>query len=1299
MLNILSLILCVFVFNLVSINTQGLRNVSRRQTVFNLIKKQKYDVIFLQETHWTDDLKDTILREWGGTILFNNFEHNARGTAILFSTTFDFRICDHTSDSQGRSIRTLIEHADRKFNLVNIYAPRTDTERRIYFHHLSAFLSSTDENILGGDFNCIFDEKLDKSGGNSSTRQTATKILLTITQHHNLTDIWRDRNRDIRKFTWSGKHPHNNTFIHTRIDKFYVSSRLSPLIINTDIIPFPFSDHDLIILDIDLSSQPRGEGYWHFNNNLLDDDVFLTEINQFWTNWLTQKTNFTDPLRWWDTAKHHFKNIAIKRSSQIRKSQRNVCHQLEYKIRSLQQKIADGDHTVSEAYQQAKAELQRHLLDEMDAITTRTKIKYTEEGEKSTRYFYSLENHQKSKQTIKLSTKNNLDTITETRDIITETYDFYKDLYSASQINPAKQTDFLNIATPTLKQNDRNFCEGHITEPELQLALQTMDNNKSPGLDGLSTNFYKHFWPILGHELTHVYNFAFDHGKLPLTQRRGVISLLFKKGDRSQLQNWRPITLLNTDYKILTKAIANRLKQTLPFLIHTDQTACIPGRTINDNLRLIQDAITYANETNKPLALISIDQLKAFDRVSHEFLFLTLEKFGFGPDFQRWIRLLYTDVASSVKVNGWLTAFIPLQRGLRQGCALSMPLYVLTAELLATHIRAHPNIKGLQHPASQPVISQYADDTTILLADDESITHVFQIFEAYEEAAGAKINLQKCKGLWCGSFRHRTDAPTDFDWTNTYLPDKLLGIYVGNTDCTDRNIEHKIHKLRTITATWNHRDLSLKGKALVINGLLTSTLWYLAANVHFPPWAIQEIEDIIYAFLWNNKKPLINRDIIALPLTEGGLNIPRLKDKIQALRLNTIRRLLSPELAHWKFLTSHFLRLSHMPTGKHTLALNYNVQQIDRNIPNYHRALLTAWLAHNNHHLCINPPVTLTDILHEPLFRNPLIATNSNTFYHRDWIQAGIVTVRDLCYSVIPGFLPALAIHEILTDDDIDPKRTIHQTTQQLTQIQRAFPLHWTNAIHKHTATNHSTLQPIFALPNLTPDTSPIPLDNCKTNHFYHHLLKDKQLQPPALNHWQMLPNCPTFNHTFWKNTYPSLNTNKQGDVNWKIVHRILPTALSLYRATVYHTSYCHRCHTIENLEHLFLHCPTSISLWTRIQTYINKMTDNALQLNDNIKLFGLTRTNNTIHNTDTLNLVNWTLTTARCAIHKSAVNYRTKQMDTSPHDLFTTSVKAHISFTYKSSKLKQSEKIFTSTWCIGSALASLNNNKLAFHL
>ena len=128
--------------------------------------------------------------------------------------------------------------------------------------------------------------------------------------------------------------------------------------------------------------------------------------------------------------------------------------------------------------------------------------------------------------------------------------------------------------------------------------------------------------------------------------------------------------------------------------------------------------------------------------------------FGDGSD-------CYTHVASSLKVNGWLTVFIPLQRGLRQGCALSMPLYVLTAEILATHNQAHPNITGLQHPASQLTISQYADDTTLLLADDESITDALKVFEVYEKAYGAKLTCKNVKAYGVAlTDTGRMDLPT-----------------------------------------------------------------------------------------------------------------------------------------------------------------------------------------------------------------------------------------------------------------------------------------------------------------------------------------------------------------------------------------------------------------------------------------------------------------------------------------------------------------------------------------------------------
>ena len=573
--------------------------------------------------------------------------------------------------------------------------------------------------------------------------------------------------------------------------------------------------------------------------------------------------------------------------------------------------------------------------------------------------------------TIKTLTKDNLDVVSDTCDLLAETHHFYKTLYSSDINNNTAQQEMLNThAIPSLSEQAKISCDSVISENEFLEALKSMENNKSPGIDGLTTNFYKHFWNLFGAELTTTYNYAFNTGTLSVTQRRGVITLLYKKGDRSRLKNWRPITLLTTDYKILTKALANRLKNVLPQLIHTDQTACIPGRTINDNISLIRDAINFANENNQPLAVISIDQLKAFDRVSHPFLHATLEKFGFGPRFCNWIKIIYNSVTSSVKVNGWLTSFIPLERGLRQGCALSMPLYILTAEILAIHIRSNPEIKGLRPPdnTQEVKLSQYADDTTLLLRDDHSVQQTFFTLDLYERASGARVNKDKCKGLWCGALKTRTDRLQDFDWFNDYIPDKILGQYFGNIDCTRLNLEPRIKKINDTIAAWRHRDLSFKGKTLIINGLLTSTLWYTATSNHMPSWAISEIEQAIYDFFWNHKQPLTTRAILALPTAAGGFNVHRIPTKVEALRLNTLRRLLNPEPAHWKHFTAHFLRVSNMHLGRLTLATTFSTIHIDKNIPQYHQELLRAWAKYRPRLTRENIPTLLPDILNEPLF-------------------------------------------------------------------------------------------------------------------------------------------------------------------------------------------------------------------------------------------------------------------------------------------------------------------------------------------
>ena len=155
-----------------------------------------------------------------------------------------------------------------------------------------------------------------------------------------------------------------------------------------------------------------------------------------------------------------------------------------------------------------------------------------------------------------------------------------------------------------------------------------------------------------------------------------------------------------------------------------------------------------------------------------------------------------------------------------------------------------------------------------------------------------------------------------------------------------KNVEHKINTIKNTIAAWKHRDFSLRGRALVINGLLASTLWFHAINISIPDWAVTKIETLIYEFLWNYKRPLLNRDILSLPLAEGGLNIPRIAVKIRAFRVNTLRRLLDADQAHLKFFTAYFLRLHNLATGKHTLCLSYTAQQIDRTIPAFHKDCL-----------------------------------------------------------------------------------------------------------------------------------------------------------------------------------------------------------------------------------------------------------------------------------------------------------------------------------------------------------------------
>ena len=377
----------------------------------------------------------------------------------------------------------------------------------------------------------------------------------------------------------------------------------------------------------------------------------------------------------------------------------------------------------------------------------RARSRWVEEGESSSAYFFRLEKKNGTDRNISALRASDGTLVTDKDELCDVFRSFYSDLFSAAPC------ELLSNISSVLPFDDSEVCEGLLSQEECFAALQGMARGKAPGCDGLPVEFYLKFWHVLGFDLVCVLNSAFGLGSLSRSQRRGIITLSFKKGDRLDPKNWRPISLLNVDYKIASWSIAARLLKVIHLVVDKDQSCGVSGRFIEENVAFLRDVVDFCSSSGTPAALLSLDQEKAFDRVDWMFLRSTLYAMGFGQSFVGWVNLFYNNVSSCVNVNGHISNSFKLSRGVRQGCPLSPLLYVLVAEVLACNIRSSGLISGLSLPgswSSLPVVSAYADDTTLVVSSVPGILAVFDVYSLYERGSGAKLNYGKCEGLWLG---------------------------------------------------------------------------------------------------------------------------------------------------------------------------------------------------------------------------------------------------------------------------------------------------------------------------------------------------------------------------------------------------------------------------------------------------------------------------------------------------------------------------------------------------------------------
>ena len=496
-------------------------------------------------------------------------------------------------------------------NLVNIYAPTNLVERKLFSDSLHEFFIPSAAIIIGGDFNC-YDNVLDNFGGNISIH----KEYESLKNDFALVDVWRNLHPGSREFTWF-----NSSFSSgSRLDKFLVSRELLSPVVECNISPRPISDHDFVSLVFDIpTGVKRGPGVWTFNNSLLKDKDFCTTIEKFIDCHLRFLPSFASLQDWWEFLKLSIKEESIAFSHNKQRRLRKQQVSLTNKLIRLRQRLVDGDDTVSILISDTESQLKARWVKEIEGIMIRSRAQWLE-GKRPSCYFFNLQRIKAQKSHISSVYDLNGTEVSSQEEIEKAHVDFYSCLFSEEPVGVALQDDLLSSLECELSSDQASSCEGQMTLDEMTFALKKMNSNKASGPDGLSVEFYVKFWDRLGPYLCRVLYAYYHAGEMCESMKTSNTCVIFKKGDRKNLKNWRPISLLNVNYKICSKVLSLRLSKVLEFIIDPDQPCSVPGRKITSNLHILRDVLDYIDRTNETGILISLDQEKAFDRVNRTFL-------------------------------------------------------------------------------------------------------------------------------------------------------------------------------------------------------------------------------------------------------------------------------------------------------------------------------------------------------------------------------------------------------------------------------------------------------------------------------------------------------------------------------------------------------------------------------------------------------------------------------------------------------------------------------------------------------
>lgn len=1156
--------------------------------MFYHMRSKKFQIYCLQDTHFTDKLEPYIRSEWGGEVIFNSFTSNARGVCILFNNDFEYKVHKVKRDLGGNSLILDLEIEGKRVTLINLYGPNEDSPE--FYQTLVEGIEDFDNDtrIICGDFNLVQDQDLDTYNYVHINNPKARDYVLSMKEELNLVDPFREFHDYTKKYTWRKPNP----LKQARLDFFLISENFMSSTHNIEILPGYRSDHSIVVLSILLNEFKKGKGLWKFNNSLLKDREYVETIQKCIQKVKEQymvpvynldyietrncndlQLTISDQL-FFETLLIEIRGKTISYAAYKKKQKDQREKQLEKEIKNLE----ESDTLNLPLLEEKKTELQTLRKEKIQGIMVRARLRWAEAGEKPTKYFCALESRNYTNKTIPKVLTDDGVFITKQDDILNEIKQFYADLYKHREINDLNINEILNMDHPTLSEEEKNELEGEIKEQEVAFVLGKMKNNKSPGSDGFSAEFFKFFYPDLKFFIVNAINEGYRSGILSVTQRQGLITCI-PKGEKSRhfIKNWRPITLLNVIYKIASGCIAERIKLKLTKLISHDQTGFISGRYIGENTRFIYDILKYVDDEDIPGLLLIVDFEKAFDSISWDFIEKVLHIFNFGNSMKTWINTFYNGITSSVIQNGFLSDFFPVQRGCRQGDPLSPYIFLLCAEILSLMIKSNTNLKGINIGGIEYTLSQYADDTTILLDGSErSLTEALDTLNMFAQMSGLKMNSSKTKAVWIGSrkfcgetFNHRFKL----DWTEDNFT--ILGInFSCNLDnMLDINYKDKISQIENELKQWSKRILTPFGRITILKTLIISKLNHLFIALPNPSMdTINKLQKKFFNFIWQSGTDRVKREVLMQDYEYGGLKMINLRNYIIALKSTWIRRLIVHDTKYKTLFESKYASLD--------LLLKRGTEFIKRirsnNTNPFWKDVLEAWIE-----VIKNTKISdVEDILSVNIWDNSNILINNEPIFYQRWFEKNICFIRDLI-SEDGSFL-------------------------SFEHFVRKFDMN-TNYLDYFGII--SSVRNYIRMSNIR--LTSIPLSNCylplsikeimkqkKGSKNIYNLINEKIIILKSQRKWNEI-----FNRELnWKSIYSipakSCNNTKLHWFQYRVLHRILATNDFLYKIRIKDNNLCTFCNVhSETLVHLFWSCRIVFDFWDRIEKWINEKVNGSFSI------------------------------------------------------------------------------------------------------